>query len=51
MAELNIKVKKIIVHPKYDGKIYDNDIAILYLAEGDISRFNAMRASMSYPCI
>ena len=45
MAELKIKVEKLIVHPNFNKPTtLNNDIALLYLAEGDISRLNDIRA-------
>ena len=40
MGELKIKVKKLIIHPKYSGESHDNDITILYLTqEVDITTY------------
>ena len=44
LAELKVKVKKIIVHPDFDKVTVNNDITILYLAKGDISRLYDKRA-------
>ena len=33
LAELDIEVKKVIVHPSYDDGLQLNDISLLYLAE------------------
>ena len=33
MGELKIKVKKLIIHPKYSSGDHDNDITILYLTQ------------------
>ena len=37
-------MKKIIVHPDFDKVTVNNDITILYLTKGDISRLYDKRA-------
>ena len=36
LAELDVPVKKLIVHPKFDFDTLNNDIVILYLAQESI---------------